>query len=196
MSASSQKLTSAAISPRPLWPNRRNPRAVATKLSPHLTERQTSKRLQALALSGDPLGFLQDNRRSHNASRARAVIHLNPDIHIRGTFDPADSGSSLTERIATRSSLVREPAPCLAFDKFPILLPVEKELAIGPSFLRLLNLKNVPWLLSENRSTNLAIPRQKFRISRQRPTLFLMSYSAVRSIGVDGDSLSHATAPG
>jgi hypothetical protein len=51
------------------------------------------------------LGFLNDNWRFDNASRARAVIHLNPDIRVRGIFDPADSGSNLSEHIATRDLL-------------------------------------------------------------------------------------------
>src|SRR6201988_4769541 len=49
-------------------------------------------RISSGALHADFLGFLKDNRGSDNASRARAVTHLNADIHAGEVFDPADSG--------------------------------------------------------------------------------------------------------
>jgi hypothetical protein len=92
----------------------------------------------------DPLGFLHDNRCSDNATRARAVSHLNPDVCVRGIVDPADSGSSSTERITTRSFLVGEPASRMVFDEFTILLLVEKELGHLPKFYVLARPESVP----------------------------------------------------
>lgn len=92
----------------------------------------------------DPLGFFHDNGCSDNATRARAVSHLNPDICVRGIFDPADGGSSLAERITTRSLFVGEPASRMVFEEFAILLPVEKEPGHLPEFYVLARPESVP----------------------------------------------------
>jgi hypothetical protein len=92
----------------------------------------------------DPLGFFHDNRCSDNATRARAVSHLNPDICVRGIFDPADSGSSSTERITTRSFFVSEPASRMVFEEFAVLLPVEKEPGHLPKCYVLARPESVP----------------------------------------------------
>jgi hypothetical protein len=74
--------------------------------------------------------------------------------------------------MATRSSFVREPASCVVFGEFPILLPVKKELG-HLSWFRRIRPESVPWVLSENRLENLATPRQEFGISRQKANVLL-----------------------